>query len=119
MPMIKLRAPIGATSISIAGTEFEVEDGWLEIPDIYRVQAETHGYGKRAEETNLDRLAVQSVKTVTHDQVAEMGRGDLLIYCDEHSLDIPPRSSLTDLRELVLKDSIERAKILAAASKKK
>jgi len=118
MPMIKLRAPEDATGLSIAGTEYEVKDGFLEIPDLYKHVAESHGYGKKADEINMDRIVASKIKVPTQDQVAAMGRGELLIYCDEHGLEAPQRAALPELRAFVWEHAAQVAKVMAAAKKK-
>ena len=115
---IKIKAPRDASSLVVAGEEYMVDkNGYITIPEILRGIAESHGYGKRAEQIDLDRVAVEAVGHLTAEGVAEMDRGDLLIYCDENNLEVPPRSTLDDLRKFVWNSYVEKQKILKAAKK--
>lgn len=116
MQVCRLKAPRDATSISIAGEEYKVSDGYIEVPEMLKSIAETHGYGKAAERADIDRVARDVVTKLSAAQVAEMGRGELLIYCDENRMDVPPRTGLAALRELVWKDAEAKQKLIAKAA---
>ena len=119
MAQVQLKAPYGATSFAAHGEEYMVKDGIITIPEILKPLAESHGYGKAAERADLDRSAIEAAGTMTAEDVAKMSRGDLLIYCDDHRLEVPPRTSIGDLKKLVWSDIEATQKVVNAAAKRK
>lgn len=104
MQMKKLKAPPGATGFSSGGEEYKVKDGYLEIPEILAPIAECHGYGKKAERLNLDTVALKSVSERTAEDVANMSRGDLLVYCESNDIEVKANMNIAKIRELVWGD---------------
>jgi hypothetical protein len=47
--VVKLKAPRGHSSVGFAGTEYEVQDGLVEVPDEAEAALRAHGYRRPAE----------------------------------------------------------------------
>ena len=46
--MVKLKAPRGHSSVGFAGTEYEVQEGLVEVPDEAEAALRAHGYRRPA-----------------------------------------------------------------------
>lgn len=101
MQTARLKAPPGHTAFSSGGEEYKVKDGFLEIPEILVPIAESHGFGKKAEKLNLDTLAVKAVGEQTAEDVANMTRGELLVYCEANELETKRETNISKLRDMV------------------
>ena len=50
--MVKLKAPRGHSSVGFAGTEYEVQEGLVEVPDEAEAPLRAHGYRRPAADSS-------------------------------------------------------------------
>ena len=57
--VVKLKAPRGHSSVGFAGTEYEVQDGLVEVPDEAEAALAAHGYRRLGTDPSAPRPAVR------------------------------------------------------------
>jgi hypothetical protein len=53
--LIRLKAPKGGASVGFSGTEYEVQDGLVEVPDEAEAALRAHGYRRQAADAPVAR----------------------------------------------------------------
>ena len=129
--MPKLRAPVGATSISHAGHEFLVEHGFIDIPEHLIDTAKSHGFFDPKQPTDVDgevslprKLVLDILEhhgvavapdapvsklveglghaiTVVKDDLSELKRQDLFEIAKKAGIDLTPPNRDNDLRDKI------------------
>lgn len=91
--MIKLKAPAGATSASYNGEEYQVADGFVDVPDNAADALASHGFSIPTD----DDLASES-----SEDPATMGRRELFAFLKGKGVAAGATVTTEDLRKLAV-----------------